>query len=225
MGDLEKRKPSVSQAPHPLPGQSCALAAAPKRHEPVPHGLRAKGIQRPLITRHAVVVGVAPEDAGEPAPLIRDGPIAASPQLAPEGVKLCPRPLRVGDPLELKTPGPGLPADMREAQKPKRLRLAQTPFLTLLGGEPPAPHQSRLLGVQPQAELREPVAKIRPEPLGVVPILEPHHEVVSETHDHNITVRVPAETPLDFDQTVWFRPRPDKIRYFDPQTKDAIWLN
>jgi multiple sugar transport system ATP-binding protein len=38
----------------------------------------------------------------------------------------------------------------------------------------------------------------------------------------HITVRVPAETPLDFDQTVWFRPRPDKIRYFDPRTKDAI---
>ena len=73
MSDLEERQPSVAQAPHPLPGQPCALAAAPKRHEPVPHGLGAEGIQRPLIARHAVVVGVAPEDAGEPAPLLRDG--------------------------------------------------------------------------------------------------------------------------------------------------------
>ena len=130
---------------------------------------------------------------GEPGAYpIRDGLIAASQQLAPEGVKLCPRPLRVGNPLELKTPRPALPADMREAQKPQRLRLAETPLLTLLGGEPPKPDQSRLLGVQLQAELREPVAKIRPEPLGVVPMLESHHEVVSKTRDDDVTARVPA---------------------------------
>jgi multiple sugar transport system ATP-binding protein len=40
-----------------------------------------------------------------------------------------------------------------------------------------------------------------------------------------ITARVPAETPLDFDQTVWFRARPDKIRYFDPHTKESVWPN
>jgi hypothetical protein len=39
--DVEERQPSVSQALHPLPGQSCSLAAAPKRHEPVPYGLGA----------------------------------------------------------------------------------------------------------------------------------------------------------------------------------------
>ena len=39
MRDLKKRQPPVSQAPHPLPGQSRALAATPKRHEPVPHRL------------------------------------------------------------------------------------------------------------------------------------------------------------------------------------------
>ena len=60
-----------------------------------------------------------------------------------------------------------------------------------LGGEPPELDQARLLGVQLQAELREPVAKIRPEPLGVVPMLEPHHEVVSEPHDDHVTARVP----------------------------------
>jgi hypothetical protein len=101
MRDLEKRQPSISQTPHPLPGQSCALAATPKRHEPVPHGLGTEGIQRPLVARHAVVVGVPAKDAGEPASLLRDGLIAAAQQLAPEGVQLHPRPLRVGDALEL----------------------------------------------------------------------------------------------------------------------------
>ena len=195
MGDLEEWQPSIAQAPHPLPGQSCALAATPKRLEPEAHGLRAEGIQRPLITRHAVIVGVPAKDAGEPTPLLWDRLIAASEQLAPEGVKLRPRPFRVGDAFELKTPAPGLPAHVREAEKPERLRLAEAPLGPLLGGEPSEPDQPRLLGVQLQTEPREPVAKVRPEPLGVVPMLETHHEVVSEARDDNVTARVPS-SPL-----------------------------
>ncbi|GAC1490074.1 MAG: hypothetical protein NVS1B16_15840 [Pseudarthrobacter sp.] len=43
-----------------------------------------------------------------------------------------------------------------------------------------------------QTECREPVAKLGPEPLSVFSVLEPHHEVISPAHDHNITVRVPS---------------------------------
>jgi hypothetical protein len=135
---------------------------------------------------------VPAKDAGKPAPLLWNGLIAASEQLAPEGVQLRPRPFRVGDALELKTPAPGLPANVREAEKSERLRLAQAPLLTLLGGEPPEPDQPRLLGVQLQTEPREPVAKIRPEPLGITTMLETHHEVISKTRDDNVTVRVPS---------------------------------
>ena len=84
---------------------------------------------------------------------------------------------------------------MREAEEPERLRLAETPLCPLLSGEPPKPDQARLLGVQLQAELREPVAKVRPEPLGIIAMLESHHEVVSETRDDNVTARVPS-SPL-----------------------------
>jgi multiple sugar transport system ATP-binding protein len=38
-----------------------------------------------------------------------------------------------------------------------------------------------------------------------------------------ITARVPVDLPLDFDQTVWFRPRPDKLHFFDSQTKEAVY--
>ena len=116
----------------------------------------------------------------------------ASLDLAFEGVELGPHPLRVGDPLELETSRPGFPACVREAKKAKRLRLAKTPRLPSLGGVPSELDQARLLGVQLQVELREPFAKVCLEPLGVIPILESHHGVVSEAHDDHVTARVPS---------------------------------
>ena len=195
MRDWEERKPSIAQASHPLPGQSCALAATPKRHEPVPHCLGAERVERPLVVRHAVVVGVPTKDAGKPASLLRHGPVATAQQLAPEGVQFHARPLRVGDALEHEAPVPRSRTNMCEAKEPKRLRLAETTLGPLLSGEPPKPNQPRLLGVELQAELREPVAKVRPEPLGIIAMLEPHHEVVSETRDDNVTARMPS-SPL-----------------------------
>src|SRR5919197_1192380 len=101
-------------------------------------------------------------------------------------------PLRVGAPVELKAPSPCLPADMLEAQEAERLRLAEAPPLAIPGGEPPELDQPRLLGRQFQVELREPAAKVSVKPLCVLPILEPHHGIVGETHDHDLTARVPA---------------------------------
>jgi hypothetical protein len=113
-------------------------------------------------------------------------------QLILERVQLGRHPLRVGDPLELETSLPRLRARVRETEEAKRLRLAEPALFPLLGGEPPEPDQARLLGVELQVELREPLAKVRPEPLGVVPMLEAHHEVVGETHDDHVPVRVPS---------------------------------
>jgi len=81
---------------------------------------------------------------------------------------------------------------VREAEKAERLRLAEPARLAIPRGEPPEFDQPRLLGIQFQVELREPAAKISPEPLGVLPMLEPHHEVISETRDHDVAVRVPS---------------------------------
>ena len=60
------------------------------------------------------------------------------------------------------------------------------------GGVPSELDQPCLLGIELQTELRESVAKLCPEPLGVLPMLKPHHEVIRETHDDHITARVPA---------------------------------
>ena len=102
-------------------------------------------------------------------------------------------PFRVGDPLELEPPRlPGPRARVREAEKLERLRLADTTRLAIPGGMPPELDQPRLLGIQLQTELREPVTKVSPEPVSVLPMLKSHHEVISEPHDHNVTVRVPS---------------------------------
>ena len=37
-----------------------------------------------------------------------------------------------------------------------------------------------------------------------------------------ITARVAVDLPVDFDQTVWFRPRPEKVHFFDSKTQEAV---
>ncbi len=65
-------------------------------------------------------------------------------------------------------------------------------MLPLLGGKSPKLDQPRLLGVQFQAELREPVAELREEPLGVIPMLEARHVVIGKPHENDIPARVPT---------------------------------
>lgn len=71
----------------------------------------------------------------------------------------------------------------------------QTPPCSTLGGIPPKLDQARLVLGQLQPELREPFTKVYEEPLGVTFVLEPHHDIVGETHDDDVTVRV-ASSPL-----------------------------
>src|SRR6266542_5274856 len=115
----------------------------------------------------------------------------ASHQLGLDLAQLRLQPLRLGDALELKASVAGLPADVREAQEPERLRLAESPLLSSLGGEPAELDQARLLGGQLQVELRKPAAKLGEEPLGVITMLEADDVVVGETHDDHIAVRIP----------------------------------
>ena len=45
---------------------------------------------------------------------------------------------------------------------------------------------------------------------------------LSEAERAQITARVPVDLSVDFDQTVWFHPRSDKVHFFDPQTTEAV---
>ena len=70
-------------------------------------------------------------------------------------------------------------------------------MLSVLGGEPPELDQPRLLFRQLQVELREPLAKISQEPLGVVTMLKAHHGVVREAHHDHLAARPPASPLVD----------------------------
>src|SRR5436309_14807057 len=110
----------------------------------------------------------------------------SSDQLGLDLAELRAHPFLVGDPLQLEAPCLGLPADMRKAEELERFRLAETPLLPLLGGEPSEVDQPGLVSVQLKAELHEPVVTIRPVPMSVSPICESHHGVVSEAHDDHV---------------------------------------
>ena len=113
--------------------------------------------------------------------------------LAFDGEQLAAHPLRVGDPPQLEPSRlPRLPARVREPEELERLRLAETTSRTITGTVAAELDQPRLLSMQLQTERREPVAKLSPEPLGVLPMLKPHHEVIGPAHDNHITMCMPA---------------------------------
>src|SRR6266542_1188348 len=193
--DAGRWEPSLSEAVRALPGQVVALAATPKRLAPVPGHLVPEGLDRPGVARHGVVGEVSSHHTGQPGALLRDGPMPACLELVFDLLELGPHPLGDRDAPEPEPPAPGLPADVREAQEVERLRLSEPVRLAVRGGEPPELDQASLVGMQLQGELREPLAKVVEELLGVTSMLEPNHEVVRPAHDDHVTACV-ASPPL-----------------------------
>src|ERR1700682_4422607 len=109
--------------------------------------------------------------------------------------QLGPHPLRAGLALQPETPVPRLPAEVREAEKVERLGLADASGRSGPGGVPTELDEPRLVGVQLQVELRQPLAKVSEEPPSVTLMLEPGDKVIGEPRDDHITMRL-ASSPL-----------------------------
>ena len=62
----------------------------------------------------------------------------------------------------------------------------------------------------------------RPARVYVVESMGSEAFAVLRSEDSRITARVAADAALDFDQSVWFRPRPGAIHYFHPETGEAL---
>ena len=162
--------------------------------QPVPDDPSAEGVERLDVVGHRVVVVVPAQDAGEPASLLGDRAMHAPPHLGLDRVSFARTRFLLVTRFSLNRPVPGLRADVRETQKLERLRLTEPTRLAL--GRRTARTRSAASCRHPApTELREPVAQIGQEPLGVLTMLEAHHVVIGEPHDdHHPRARAAAST-------------------------------
>jgi len=109
---------------------------------------------------------MAPHHACQPSALLGYGLVLAPLELVLDLGKLGPQPLRDGDALEHEAPVPALGTDVREAEEVERLGLPEAVSPSPPGREPAELDEARLVGVQFQGELREPLAKVFEEALG-----------------------------------------------------------
>ncbi|MGH8904815.1 MAG: hypothetical protein ACRDYA_24810 [Egibacteraceae bacterium] len=103
------------------------------------------------------------------------------PTLLQQGVdldQLGPHPFRHRLALDPETAALRLGADVGEAEEVERLRLADTPHRSRPDGVPPELDQPRLVRMQLQTELREPLAEIGQELLRIGLILETSNKVI-----------------------------------------------
>jgi hypothetical protein len=96
-----------------------------------------------------------------------------SAQLGLDLAELGPHPLFAGVTPQHEPSGARVRADVREPEELEWFGFSCPARLSVTGGKSPELDQPRLAGVQLQAELREPVAKICEESLGVLTVLEP----------------------------------------------------
>src|SRR6266511_1816864 len=182
--DAGRGQPPIGDPAKPLPGEPAALASAPKRLPPGPPHLVTKGRHRVDVAWHGVVGEMSSHHARQPAPLVGDGQMPASPELGFHLLQLRPHPLLDGDAPEPETPVLGLPTDVGEAQEVERLRLGQAPPLPVRCREAAELDKPGLIRVQLQVELREPLAKVSQEPLCITEVLEPDHEESRRGESH-----------------------------------------
>src|SRR5215472_13498919 len=113
----------------------------------------------------------------------------ASPQFLFQGPQLGLLPLthRLSQDREVPLPGP--PANVGEAQEVERLRLAFTTLAPILFRKAAKFDDSRLIGMQLEAEVRESLAQPRQEPLCFISMLESCHKSSrpGESHPQALT--------------------------------------
>src|SRR5262250_2131566 len=119
----------------------------------------------------------------------------ASPQFLFQGPQLGLLPLahRLSQDREVPPPGPS--ADVRKTQEVERLRLAFTTLAPILFRKAAKFDDSRLIGMQLEAEVRESLAQPRQEPLCFISMLESCHKVIGKADEDDLSAYVPL-SPL-----------------------------
>src|SRR6058998_1024573 len=196
MANVGGWQPPVDVASHPPPRQMMALAAALEGPPPKPTDGRAKGANTAPVHGHAVVPHVPGYDRAQISSYRRERLVQTSPEFGLDRLELRLPSLAHRLPQHREPSLSRPPAAMREAEKVEGLRFpvaTPSPGPLRVAAELDEP---RLVGVQRQPELREPLAQLGEEPLGLLPLLEPHDEVIRKAHDHDIAARLLLPPPL-----------------------------
>src|SRR3970040_861680 len=168
--NARRGQPPLDKPAHPLPGDVPCVTAPRQRAVPEPaHPEPEQGYGR-AVHGHPVIPGVPTDNLTQPCPHLRDRVVQPPPQLGFPLLQLRLPPLPDRLPHHREPSVPLLPADVREAEEVERLRLPLAGPPPTLGRIRAELQQSCLLGVQLQAKLREPLAQLSQEPLGVRPV-------------------------------------------------------
>src|SRR5712691_5642333 len=194
--NARRGQPPLDEPAHPLPGDVPCVTAPREGAVPEPADLEPEHSDRRAVHGHPVVASVPTYNLAQPCAHHWNRIVQSPPQLGLHLTELRLPPLPDRLPHHREPSIPLLPADVREAEEVERLRLPLAGAPTVLGRERPEFHQPRLLGVQLQTELREPLTQISQKPLGLRPVLEPHDEVVRVPHDDHVAVDVRLPPPL-----------------------------
>src|SRR5215469_6786706 len=155
--DFRFREPALCQGEHSCPGDPMFLAPTADGMPPVNKQLVPEHAQASRVTGYRVVVEVASHDRFEPLAGLGQGIVHSLAELRLDASELGPHPL--GDRLapNCKPSKAVLPADMREAQKIKRFGLTFPSSFPVLFGVPPEFDPARLIRVQLQSKLSQPL--------------------------------------------------------------------
>jgi len=138
MRDPGTGDPSNHKRSEPRPGHPASLAPPPKRTVPAPDYLATKAFQTIQVSGDCMIVKVSLYHGPQPPPHLGYWLVPASPKLLLQlsqfgGESLADRLAFDDEPASL----PGLPTDVREAQKVKCLRLALATLPPFCGGMAP----------------------------------------------------------------------------------------
>src|SRR5437773_1349312 len=195
--DTRGWKPPVDVSPHPFPRQMVRLAAALEGPPPEPADSRPEGADAAPVHGNPVVPHVTPNDRAQIGSYRRDGLVQTPPKLELHHLQLRLPPHAHRLPQHRELPLPRLSAAVREAEKVEALGSPAAPASPVGRREAAELDEARLVGMQRQPELREPLAQLGEELLGLLPMLESHDEVVGEAHDHDLSARLLLSPPLD----------------------------
>jgi len=167
MQSTGQRNPSIEDRPQLLPIGFPPLAARTQDASPISADSFSEATEYGQVARNRMVSVIALDHAFQPRSHEHNRLMHLPAQFLLDGKEFGPQPLRRGAPPDHKV-APRVPAtEVREPEEREGLRLPFSALLSIRRREAPELDQSRLLRMDLQSELRQPLLEVSQEPLGI----------------------------------------------------------